>query len=152
MNTRQTDVSEVAKDLSMLKQKDMIAGHYDRLTSAGDTGQKVVSTFVPGNLNELIMCFDMLNNTPETNAIQSGMRKQSGMFVMEAEKNGHSEDVCTYVKCDLGMMMKGNLAPNGKRYPDPDLLLLCYTGCFTFMTGRNYKTLLWLENRHECYI
>jgi benzoyl-CoA reductase subunit B len=143
MNTRQTDVSEVAKDLSMLKQKDMIAGHYDRLTSAGDTGQKVVSTFVPGNLNELIMCFDMLNNTPETNAIQSGMRKQSGMFVMEAEKNGHSEDVCTYVKCDLGMMMKGNLAPNGKRYPDPDLLLLCYTGCFTFMK--------WFELLREQY-
>lgn len=143
MNTLKAEVDKVAKDQSMLKQKDMMAGHYDRLTSAGETGHKVVSTFVPGNLNELIMCFDMLNNTPETNAIQSGLRKQSGSFIMEAEKNGHSEDVCTYVKCDLGMMMKGNLAPNGKRYPDPDLLLLCYTGCFTFMK--------WFELLREQY-
>ena len=45
---------------------------------AGETGRKVASTFVPGNLNELIMCFDMLNNLPEINAIQNGMRKKSG--------------------------------------------------------------------------
>jgi benzoyl-CoA reductase subunit B len=143
MNTRKQELREVAKDQSMLKQKAMLAGHYDRLTSAGESGRKVVSTFVPGNLNELIMCFDMLNNTPETNAIQSGMRKQSGMFVMEAEKHGHSEDVCTYVKSDIGMMLKGNIAPNGKRFPDPDVLLLCYTGCFTFMK--------WFELLREQY-
>jgi len=41
------------------------------------SGEKVVSTFVPGNLNELIMCFDLLNNLPEVNAIQSGLRRQS---------------------------------------------------------------------------
>jgi hypothetical protein len=37
--------------------------------------------------------------------------------------------VCTYVKSDIGMMAKGNIAPNGKKYPDPDVLLLSYTGC-----------------------
>ena len=31
------------------------------------------------------------------------------------------------------MMAKGNIAPNGKPMPTPDLLLLSYTGCFTFM-------------------
>jgi benzoyl-CoA reductase subunit B len=134
---------EAVKDRSMLKQKAMIAGHYDRLTSAHEQGRKVVSTFVPGNLNELIMCFDLINNTPETNAIQSGMRKQSGGFITEAEKHGHSEDVCTYVKSDLGMMLKGNIAPNGKPYPNPDLLLLSYTGCFTFMK--------WFELLREQY-
>ena len=46
---------------------------------------------------------------------------------------GHSEDVCTYVKCDIGMLKKGNIGPTGERLPDPDLLLLSYTGCFTFM-------------------
>ena len=144
MNTRAAQATaEVAKDASMLKQKDMLAGHYDRLTAAPETGAKVVSTFVPGNLNELVMCFDLLNNTPETNAIQAGMRKQSGFFVMEAEKHGHSEDVCTYVKSDIGMMLKGNIAPNGKKYPDPDLLLLSYTGCFTFMK--------WFELLREKY-
>jgi len=33
----------------------------------------------------------------------------------------------------IGMMAKGNLAPNGKKFPDPNVLLLSYTGCFTFM-------------------
>ncbi len=125
--------TKVVKEASMLKQKDMIARNYDALTSTADTGKKVASTFVPGNLNELIMCFDMLNNLPEINAINNGMRKKSGMMIMDAERRGHSEDVCTYVKADIGMMSKGNLAPNGKPLPPPDLLLLSYTGCFTFM-------------------
>lgn len=124
---------EVIKEPSMVKQKEMIAGNYDRLTSTKESGEKVVLTFVPGNLNELIMCFDMVNNLPETNAIQNGMRKVSGGMIMDAEKAGHSEDVCTYVKADIGMMGRGNIAPNGKPMPAPDMLLLSYTGCFTFM-------------------
>ena len=63
--------------------------------------------------------------------------------MLEAEKIGHSEDVCTYVKSDIGMMAKGNLAPNGKKFPNPDVLLLSYTGCFTFMK--------WFELLREQY-
>ena len=133
MSAAQESVKEIVKEASMQKQKEMIARNYDALTSAPATGRKTASTFVPGNLNELIMCFDLLNNLPEINAIQSGMKKLSGDYIMEAEKRGHSEDVCTYVKTDLGMMAKGNLAPNGKPLPVPDVLLLSYTGCFTFM-------------------
>jgi benzoyl-CoA reductase subunit B len=125
--------AEVVKEASMLKQKSMIDANYEKLTSAKERGLKVASTFVPGNLNELIMCFDIVNNLPEINAIQNGMRKKSGGLIMEAEKRGHSEDVCTYVKADLGMIAKGNIGPNGKKLPDPDVLLLSYTGCFTFM-------------------
>ena len=68
----------------MLKQKAMIAANYDALTSTSETGRKVASTFVPGNLNELVRCFDMVNNLPETNAIQNGLRKKSGMMIMDA--------------------------------------------------------------------
>ncbi len=128
-----TERDEVVKEPSMLKQKEMIADNYDRLTRAQELGLKVSSTYVPGNLNELVMCFDMLNNLPEINAIQNGMRKKSGGLIMDAEKMGHSEDVCTYVKADIGNMAKGAIAPNGKPMPVPDLLLLSYTGCFTFM-------------------
>jgi benzoyl-CoA reductase subunit B len=134
---------EVEKDASMQKQKDMMAAHYDRITSAPETGAKICNTFVPGNLNELIMCFDLVNNLPEINAIQSGLRRLSGAYVLEAEKIGHSEDVCTYVKSDVGMMAKGNIAPNGKKFPDPSVLLLSYTGCFTFMK--------WFELLREQY-
>jgi benzoyl-CoA reductase subunit B len=61
------------------------------------------------------------------------MRGKSREYIALAEKLGHSEDVCTYVKCDLGMMKSGNLGPTGELLPKPDVLLLSYTGCFTFM-------------------
>jgi benzoyl-CoA reductase subunit B len=124
---------EVRKEESMLLQKEMIGGHYDALARAREEGQKVVYTFVPGNLTELIRSFDLLPVLPEINALQSGMRKLSAGYIAEAEKHGHSEDVCTYVKCDIGMLKKGNLGPTGEPLPPPDLLLLSYTGCFTFM-------------------
>jgi benzoyl-CoA reductase subunit B len=124
---------EVIKEASMVKQKEMISGNYAKLATAKERGRKVVSTFVPGNLNELIKCFDLVNNLPEINAIQNGMRKKTGAYIMEAEKRGHSEDVCTYVKADLGMIAKGNIGPDGHPLPTPDALLLSYTGCFTFM-------------------
>ncbi|MDH5750082.1 MAG: benzoyl-CoA reductase subunit B, partial [Rhodospirillales bacterium] len=124
---------DVIKESSMLKQKEMIANNYEKMTHAKELGLKVASTYVPGNLNELLMCFGILNNLPEINAIQNGMRKKTGAMIMDAEKMGHSEDVCTYVKADIGNMAKGSIAPNGLPMPNPDLLLLSYTGCFTFM-------------------
>jgi benzoyl-CoA reductase subunit B len=123
----------VSKDDSQLRQKAMIAEHYTRLSRCPETGEKNVYTFVPGNLTELLRSFDLLPLLPEINALQSAMRGKSKDYIATAEKLGHSEDVCTYVKCDLGMMKSGNVGPTGERLPPPDLLLLSYTGCFTFM-------------------
>ena len=123
----------VQKDRSMEMQKAMIAEHYRRLEAAPDSGEPVVYTFVPGNLTELIRSFDALPVLPEINALQSGMRGKSKDYIAEAERAGHSEDVCTYVKCDIGMLRSGNVGPTGTRLPRPDLLLLSYTGCYTFM-------------------
>ena len=117
----------------MDRQKAMIEEHFKNLARAKEDGKKVVYTFVPGNLTELMLAFDALPVHPEINALQSGMRKLSGEYIAEAERHGHSEDVCTYVKCDIGMMLKGNIGPTGEKLPEPDLLLLSYTGCFTFM-------------------
>src|SRR5208337_4527559 len=72
-----------------------------------------------------------------------GMRGKSAGYIAEAEKAGHSEDVCTYVKCDIGMALSGNIGPTGTRLPKPDLLLLSYTGCYTFMK--------WFELLREQY-
>jgi benzoyl-CoA reductase subunit B len=125
---------EVHKEQSMVLQKEMIAAHYRALENAAQTGKKTVYTFVPGNLNELIRCFDtLLPVHPEINALQNAMRKRTGQMILDAEKLGHSEDVCTYVKADIGMLRKGNVGPAGTRIPKPDLLLLSYTGCFTFL-------------------
>ena len=114
-------------------QKEMLAAHYRRLESAPDTGEPVVYTFVPGNLTELIRSFDCLPVLPEINALQSAMRGKSQGYIAAAERAGHSEDVCSYVKCDVGMLKAGNIGPTGTRLPKPDLLLLSYTGCYTFM-------------------
>jgi len=124
---------EVTKERSMIIQKGMITQHFRELSMAKETGKKVVYTFVPGNVSELILSFDMLPVYPELNALQSGMRKKSAGYIRDAEQHGHSEDVCTYVKCDVGMMLNGNIGPTGEKIPDPDLLLLSYTGCFTFL-------------------
>ncbi len=137
--------ASVVKEPSMLRQKEMIAEHFRLLARAKEDGRKVVYTFVPGNLTELMLAFDALPVHPEINALQAGMRKLSGEYIAEAERHGHSEDVCTYVKCDIGMMLKGNIGPTGLKLPEPDLLLLSYTGCFTFL-----KWFELLRERYRC--
>src|SRR5512140_2632179 len=122
----------VQKEDAMLLQKELINRNYMELATARRDNRKVSATFVPGNLNELLMCFDFARSLPETNALQNGMRKKSGKMIMDAERDGQSEDVCTYVKADLGMMMGGELGHTGEVLPRPDSLLLSYTGCFTF--------------------
>jgi benzoyl-CoA reductase subunit B len=131
------------KDRSQVRQKEMIARHYDKLAAAPDTGARTAYTFVPGNLTELLLAFDVLPVLPEINALQSAMRGKSAEYIATAERLGHSEDVCTYVKSDLGMLEQGNVGPTGQRLPSPDLLLLSYTGCFTFMK--------WFELLREKY-
>jgi benzoyl-CoA reductase subunit B len=128
-----TAATEAIKDASQLRQKEMIARHFDRLAAAPQTGERCAYTFVPGNLTELLLSFDLLPVLPEINSLQSAMRGKSADYISIAEKLGHSEDVCTYVKSDIGMLKSGNIGPTGQRLPNPDILLLSYTGCFTFM-------------------
>ena len=59
---------EAIKEKSMIIQKDMLAKLFQELGTAKETGKKVVYTFVPGNLTELILSFDMLPVYPEINA------------------------------------------------------------------------------------
>jgi benzoyl-CoA reductase subunit B len=135
------------KEPSMKAQKAMLADYFRRLGAPAEARRPVVYTFVPGNLVELLAAFDVLPVYPEINALQSAMRQRSGGFIREAERAGHSEDVCSYVKCDLGMMMKGNVGPTGEKIPPPDLLLLSFTGCFTFL-----KWFELLREQYQCEI
>ena len=121
------------KDRSQERQKRMIAEHFSRLGRAPASGERCVYTFVPGNLTELVRSFGLLPVLPEINALQSAMRGKTKEYIAVAEKAGHSEDVCTYVKADYGMLKSGNVGPTGEKLPAPDLLLLSYTGCFTFL-------------------
>jgi benzoyl-CoA reductase subunit B len=133
MTAPATVPADVRKDASQVRQKEMIARHFDRLAAVPESGEKSVYTFVPGNLTELLLSFGLVPVLPEINALQSAMRGKTAEYIAIAEEHGHSEDVCTYVKSDVGMMKSGNVGPTGQRLPTPDLLLLSYTGCFTFM-------------------
>ncbi len=130
---------EAQKDEAMILQKKMLGGHFARLAKAHENGEKVVYTFVPGNLTELLLSFDVVPAYPEIHALQSGMRQKSDAYIREAERTGHAEDVCSYVKSDVGMGLVGNVADGDPtKVPPPDQLLLSFTGCATF-----YK---WFEN------
>jgi len=138
-------MSALPRDAAMERQKALLAGYFDRLARARDEHRPVVYTFVPGNLVELVASFGAIPVLPEINALQSGMRRRSADYIAVAEKAGHSEDVCTYVKCDIGMSLSGNVGPTGAVIPEPDLLLLSYTGCFVFM-----KWFELLKERYRC--
>jgi len=138
-------MTTAVKDLSQDRQKQMISAHYAKLARAKEDGRKVVYTFVPGNLTELLNNLGLLPVLPEINALQSGMRGKTGDYIQIAEKAGHSEDVCTYVKADIGMLKSGNVGPTGEPLPKPDLLLLSYTGCFTFL-----KWFELLKREYDC--
>jgi benzoyl-CoA reductase subunit B len=142
-----SETVQVQKDSSQLRQKAMLAEHFHRLAQAPETGAKSAYTFVPGNLTELLLSFELLPVLPEINALQSGMRGKSKEYIALAEKLGHSEDVCTYVKSDIGMAKSGNVGPTGERLPNPDVLLLSYTGCFTFL-----KWFELLKEEYDCPI
>ena len=62
--------------------------------------------------------------------------------MFEAEKIGHSEDVCTYVKSDIGMM-QGKYRTERQEVAQSRCAFALYTGCFTFMkwfeSSRQYK-------------
>ena len=78
---------EAIKEKSMVIQKEMLGNLFTELSTAKENGKKVVYTFVPGNITELILALDMLPVYPEINALQSGMRKKSGSYIKDAEKN-----------------------------------------------------------------
>ena len=49
----------VQKEDAMWLQKELINRNYAELAGARAANRKVSATFVPGNLNELLMCFDL---------------------------------------------------------------------------------------------
>ena len=97
-------------------------------------GRKVAATFVPGNLNELLMCFDFARSLPETNALQNGMRKKS-------RQDHHGRRARRPVRGRLHVRegrprhdaWAARSARRAKRCPSPTSCCSSYTGCFTFM-------------------
>ncbi|MBI2956176.1 MAG: 2-hydroxyacyl-CoA dehydratase [Acidobacteria bacterium] len=123
-------------------QKDLLANWYRRLENAPQEGTPVAYLFISGNIGELLRSFGFELVFPEVNALQCGIKKVAGDFILKAEDLGYSSDVCGYVKNDIGLATSGNRGPFGT-LPKPDLLVCNYSGCNTYIK--------WFEALAEIY-
>lgn len=93
---------------------------YASLEHANERQEPVANVFVMGNAIEILRSFDFHMVFPEINSLQTGVRKTSAEFIRMSEDYGMSPDVCSYVKADMGMMLKEEEQPTGK-IPRPDI-------------------------------
>ncbi len=79
---------------------------YTGLAEAPARGQHVANVFVMGNAVEILRAFDFQLVFPEINSLQTGVRKTSEEYIRLSEDYGMSPDVCSYVKADVGLILK----------------------------------------------
>ncbi|MFQ5927109.1 MAG: 2-hydroxyacyl-CoA dehydratase subunit D [Terriglobia bacterium] len=113
-------------------QKKLLEDWYRRLGNAPRDGTPVAYLFISGNIGELLRSFGFELVFPEVNALQCGIKKVAGEFILKAEDLGYSSDVCGYVKNDIGLATSDNRGPFG-HLPKPDLLVCTYSGCNTYI-------------------
>ncbi|MFZ3102968.1 MAG: benzoyl-CoA reductase subunit B [Desulfitobacteriaceae bacterium] len=121
------------KDEAMLKEKELNVAYEKKIQNAKAEGKKLCYTLVPGNLVELLHCFDIVPVFPEILGLQMGLRRDARSFIEGGENAGYSEDVCSYVKSSVGMLLNNNIGSGGKKIPKPDFLFYINSQCFTFM-------------------
>ncbi len=87
---------------------------YAGLEQAPARGQHVANVFVMGNAVEILRAFDFQLVFPEINSLQTGVRKTSEEYIRLSEDYGMSPDVCSYVKADVGLIIKEHEHPAGR--------------------------------------
>lgn len=87
---------------------------YTALEEAPARGQHVANVFVMGNAVEILRTFDFQLVFPEINSLQTGVRKASEEYLRLSEDYGMSPDVCSYVKADVGLILKEHQHPVGR--------------------------------------
>lgn len=91
----------------------------------------VANIFVMGNAVEILRSFGFRLVFPEINSLQTGVRKMSAEYLRLSEDYGMSPDVCSYVKADVGLLLKEFSHPAG-HIPKPDLAVASNM-CGTFI-------------------
>ena len=109
----------------------LIAAWYDGLHNAERDGAFVANVFVMGNALEILRSFEFRLVFPEINSLQTGVRKVSPEYLQIAEDYGMSPDVCSYVKADVGLLLKDLQHPSGT-IPRPHLAVASNI-CSTFL-------------------
>jgi len=104
---------------------------YADLETARERGEKVANVFVMGNAIEILRCFDFKLVFPEINSLQMGVRKVSEDYLRDSEDYGYSPDVCSYVKADVGLILREQKHPAGL-IPKADIAIMSNM-CATFI-------------------
>ena len=104
---------------------------YSELETGRERGEKVANVFVMGNAIEILRCFDFNLVFPEINALQTGVRKVSEDYLRDSEDYGYSPDVCSYVKADVGLILREQKQPAGL-IPKADIAIMSNM-CATFI-------------------
>ncbi len=104
---------------------------YAGLEQAPARRQHVANVFVMGNAVEILRAFDFQLVFPEINSLQTGVRKTSEEYLRLSEDYGMSPDVCSYVKADVGLIIKEHKHPAG-RIPKADIAIASNM-CSTFI-------------------
>jgi len=124
------------------QQKGLLKAWWQRLERAPETGTPVAYLFISGAVEELLRAFGYEIALPEVTALNCAIRQASIEYILRAEDIGYSQDVCGYVKNDIGLLLSGNRSPMGK-LPPPSLLVCNYSGCTTYIK--------WFEALAEFY-
>jgi benzoyl-CoA reductase subunit B len=109
----------------------LIKEWYAGLVEAPERGQHVANVFVMGNAIEILRTFDFQLVFPEINSLQTGVRKVSEEYIRMSEDYGMSPDVCSYVKADVGLILKEQQHPAGVM-PRADIAIVSNM-CSTFI-------------------
>lgn len=109
----------------------LLAEWYASLHDANERGEPVANVFVMGNAVEILRSFGFKLVFPEINSLQTGVRKVSPEYLQLAEDYGMSPDVCSYVKADVGLLLKDLQHPVGK-IPRPSIAVVSNI-CSTFI-------------------
>lgn len=113
-------------------QKEMLQRYFRDVVDAPKRGEKVAYLFISGNVAEYLRAFGFHLVYPEVTALQCGIKRMAGELIGVAEDLGYSQDVCGYVKNDIGLFRKGVASPLGP-LPPPDVLFCTYSGCRTYI-------------------
>ena len=114
-----------------LEGQKLMKAWYAGLEQARPRGQNVANVFVMGNAVEILRTFDFQLVFPEINSLQMGVRKVSEDYLRASEDYGYSPDVCSYVKADVGLILREQKHPSGT-IPTADIAIASNM-CSTFI-------------------
>ncbi len=109
--------------------KEFVSSHYFK--GRYIEGVKPVAWVTSGAPIEILKALGFFLIYPENHAALCGARKVQMDLIKTAEKGGLSNNVCSYVRTDIGSLLSGK-TPAGK-LPKPDLLLACSNICQTVL-------------------